>query len=154
MKTVYNLLDNLKDRVRANGITNTATFGDILEVDLDKTTIYPLAHFVLGNVTFTEHIVTASISVLCLDVVDENKLKGDFDSFYGNNDLQDVMNTQLQVINDLDSHLRRGNLFKNNIQVVTDTIAEPMQDKYENELAGWSVTFNIQMPNNEFSLCE
>ena len=154
MKIVYNLLDNLKARVRANGITNTATFGDILEVDLDKTTIYPLAHFVLGNVTFTEHIVSASISVLCLDVVDENKLKGDFDSFYGNNDLQDVMNTQLQVVNDLQAHLRRGNLFKDNIQLVTDAIAEPMQDKYENELAGWSVTFNIQMPNNDFDICE
>jgi hypothetical protein len=153
MKIVYDLLDNLKDRVRNNGITNTVTFGDIMEVDLGKTTIYPLTHFILEGVTFSEHIVTARVSVLCLDVVDENKLKGDFDDFYGNNDLQDVSNTQLHVVNDLQSHLRRGDLFKDTVQVIDDATAEPLQDKFENELAGWSVSFNIQMRNTDIDVC-
>lgn len=153
MTQVYDLLDNLRDRVRANGITNTVSYGDIMEADLTKTTIYPLTHFILGDVTFSDHIITANINVLALDVVDENKLKGTFDSFYGNNNLQDVMNTQLQVINDLQSHLRRGNLF-NDLRIVGDAIANPMQDKFENELAGWGITFSIEMPNVEFSICE
>ena len=42
MKEVYDLLDKIKDRLRANNITNTVTFGDIMEVDLTKTTIFPL----------------------------------------------------------------------------------------------------------------
>ena len=153
MTQVYDLLDNLRDRVRANNITNTVSYGDIMEVDLTKTTIYPLTHFILGDVTFSDHIITANINILALDVVDENKLKGDEDSFYGNNNLQDVMNTQLQVANDLQSHLRRGNLY-NDLGIVGDVTANPMQDKFENELAGWGITFSVEMPNVEFSTCE
>lgn len=154
MKQVYDLLDNLKDRVRANNITNTVTYGDILEVDLNKTTIFPIAHFILGDVTFSDNILTADINILMADVVDESKSVGDEDSFYGNSNLQDVMNTQLQVANDLQSHLRRGNLYDKNLRIVGDVTANPMQDKFENELAGWSITFSVQMPNNNFSICE
>ena len=64
------------------------------------------------------------------------------------------MNTQLQVVNDLQSHLRRGNLYEKNLRIVGDVTANPIQDRFENELAGWSVTFNVQMPNNDFSTCE
>ena len=153
MKQVYDLLDKIKDQLRANGITNTVTYGDILEVDLTKTTIYPLSHLLLGNVLFSDHIITASVTILCLDVVDDNKNKSTFDSFYGTDDLQDVMNTQLQVVNDLQSHLRRGDLFKSILQIVGDVTAEPLQDKYDNQLAGWSITFNVQMPNSDIDVC-
>lgn len=153
MKQVYDLLDKIKDQLRANEITNTVTYGDILEVDLNKTTIYPLSHLLLGDVVFSDHIITASVSILCLDVVDENKNDSTFDSFYGSDDLQDVMNTQLQVVNDLQSHLRRGDLFKSILQIVGDVTAEPLQDKYENQLAGWSITFNVQMPNSDIDVC-
>jgi len=154
MKQVYDLLDNLKDRVRANNITNTVSYGDILEVDLNKTTIFPLAHFILGDVTFSDNIMTADINILCADVVDENKTKSTLDSFYGNNNLQDVMNTQLQVVNDLQSHLRRGDLYDKNLRIVGDVLANPIQDKFENEIAGWSITFAVQIPNTSFSICE
>jgi len=154
MKQVYDLLDNIKDRIRANEVTNTVTFGDIMEVELSKTTIFPLAHLILGDVTFSDHIITADITVMAMDVVDENKLKGDFDAFYGNNNLQDVYNTQLQVINDLQSHLRRGTIFDNQLQIVGDAVANPFQDRFENELAGWGITFNVQIPNVEFSICD
>lgn len=153
MKTVYNLLDKIKDQIRGNGITNTVTYGDILEVDLNKTTIFPLSHLMLGNVSFSDHIINSSISILFLDIVDDNKNESAFDSFYGTDDLQDVMNTQLQAVNDLQSHLRRGDLFKDVLQIVGDATAEPLQDKYENQLAGWSITFNVQMPNNEIDVC-
>lgn len=154
MKQVYDLLDNLKDRVRSNGITNTVSYGDILEVDLNKTTIYPISHFILGNVVFSDNIITATIDILCADIVDENKLTESSDVFYTNTNVQDVMNTQLQVVNDLQSHLRRGNLYEKNLRIVGGVTANPIQDRFENELAGWSVTFNVQMPNNDFSTCE
>ena len=154
MKQVYDLLDSLKERVRGNGITNTVSYGDILEVDLNKTTIYPISHFILGNVVFSDNIITATIDILCADIVDENKLTESSDVFYTNTNIQDVMNTQLQVVNDLQSHLRRGNLYEKNLRIVGDVTANPIQDRFENELAGWSVTFNVQMPNNDFSTCE
>lgn len=155
MKEIYDLLDKIKDRLRANNITNTVTFGDILEVDLTKTTIYPLSHLTIGNVVFGDYIMTADVSVLSMDVVDVNKNESTFDSFYKNDNLQDVLNTQLSVVNDLQSHLRRGNLFENNdLKIVGDVTAEPFQDRFENQLAGWGVTFSIEMPNDNFDTCE
>lgn len=155
MKEIYDLLDKIKDRLRANNITNTVTFGDILEVDLTKTTIYPLSHLTIGNVVFGDYIMTADVSVLSMDVVDVNKNESTFDSFYKNDNLQDVLNTQLSVVNDLQSHLRRGNLFEDNdLKIVGDVTAEPFQDRFENQLAGWGVTFSIQMPNDNFDTCE
>ena len=153
MRQVYTVLDKIKTILRANGITKTVTFGDITEVDLNKTTIFPLAHIIFGNVTFEEHILTASIRILCLDVVDITKEKQTEDMMFGNDNLQDILNTQLQVVNDIQQEMRRGDAFSDNFQVTTDIVAEPFQDNFENQLAGWGVTINIEVPTNELSLC-
>lgn len=153
MRQVYTVLDKIKTILRANGITKTVTFGDITEVDLNKTTIFPLSHIVFGNVTFSERVLTASIRILCLDIVDNTKEKQTEDMMFGNDNLQDVLNTQLQVVNDIQQEMRRGDAFSDNFQVTTDIVAEPFQDNFENQLAGWGVTINIQVPTNELSLC-
>lgn len=153
MRQVYTVLDKLKTKLKENGITNTVTFGDILEVDLDKTTIYPLSHISLGDVVFAPHIITATIQLFCLDVVDKTNELTDDDIFYGNDNLQDILNTQLQVVNDIQQELRRGILFDENLQLTTDITASPLLDNFENQLAGWAVTINIELPNNEHTIC-
>ncbi len=153
MRQVYTVLDKIKDILRANGITKTVTFGDLTEVDLNKTTIFPLAHIMFGNVTFSEHILSASVRILCLDIVDVTKEKQTEDMMFGNDNLQDILNTQLQVVNDIQQEMRRGDAFSNNFQITSSVIAEPFQDNFENQLAGWGVTINIEVPTNELSLC-
>ena len=153
MRQVYTVLDKLKEILRVNGITKTVTFGDLTEVDLNKTSMFPLAHIIFSNVTFSERIMSASIRILCLDVVDVTKEKQTEDMIFGNDNLQDILNTQLQVVNDLQQEMRRGDAFSDNFQVVTDVVAEPFQDNFENQLAGWGITINIEVPNNELSLC-
>jgi|SRR5210317_346570 len=153
MRQVYNVLDKVKDKLKANGITNKVTFGDILEVDLDKTTIYPLAHISLGDVVFAPQIITATIQIFCLDIVDKTNELGDDDLFYGNDNLQDILNTQLQVVNDIQQELRRGSLFTDQLQVSTDITASPFLDNFENQLAGWAATISIEIPNTEHTIC-
>lgn len=153
MRQVYTVLDKLKTILRANGITKTVTFGDITQVDLNKTTMFPLAHIVFGNVIFQERIMSASIRILCLDVVDVNKDKQTEDMMFGDDNLQDVLNTQLQVINDIQQEMRRGDSFSDNFQINSTVTAEPFQDNFENQLAGWGVTINIEVPTNELSIC-
>ena len=101
MRQVYTVLDKIKEILRANGITKTVTFGDITEVDLNKTSIFPLSHIIFGNVTFQDRIMSASIRILCLDVVDITKEKQTEHMMFGNDNLQDILNTQLQVVNEL-----------------------------------------------------
>ncbi|QDP64231.1 MAG: hypothetical protein Tp131SUR933471_44 [Prokaryotic dsDNA virus sp.] len=155
MKDLYHILDKLKGRARSNNITNTVTFGDLAEVDLNKTSIFPIVHITLGPFIFQEQFIEAEIEVMALDIVDENNNQNSFDSFYRNNNLQDVYNTQLAVVNDMQSHLRRGDLYESdNLNLIGGSTAEPFQDLYENKLAGWKVTLPIQFPNNDFSICD
>ena len=154
MRQVYTVIDKLNEKLKENGITNTVTFGDILEVDLDKTTIYPLSHISMGDVVFSDRIITATIQLFCLDVVDKSNELTDEESIYGNDNLQDVLNTQLQVVNDVQQELRRGDLFSDRLQLTTDITASPFLDNFENQLAGWAATISIEMPNTEHTICQ
>jgi len=107
----------------------------------------------VSNIAFQDHILNATIELLLLDIVDDNRTPNQFDEFYNNDNLQDVMNTQLSVGNILQSSLRRGELFSNRLQLLTDVSARPFYDRFENQLAGWSLTFSIQLPNNNVSIC-
>jgi hypothetical protein len=158
MTQLYDILDKLKDKLRSNPNVFSVTFGDISEVDLNKTTIFPLSHLTITNVTFERSIINFNIALLCLDVVDYNKsnYKADNvstdDIFNGNNNLQDIYNTQLQVVNDIVQSVRRGSLFDSKIQLVGEPVATPFKDRYENELAGWGIEINMSMIN-DISIC-
>lgn len=148
MIQVYKVLDKIRDRLRDNPSVFKVTFGDITEVDLNKTTIFPLAHLTLGNAVFENNVINFTIQLLCLDIVDYNKKSSDFDDFYGNDNLQDIYNTQIHVINDIIQAARRGDLFDDKIQLLGTPSATPFKDRYENELAGWGVEIEFSMPNN------
>ena len=103
MNHVYDILDVLKDELRSNPSVNTVTYGDITDLDLDKTTMFPLSHLLIDNASYGERTITFSIRILCADIIDYNQQENQYDEFYGNDNLHDVMNTQFQVINSLDN---------------------------------------------------
>ncbi len=152
MTQVYNIVDKLKDRLRTNPNVFTVTYGDITEVDLNKTTIFPLTHLNITNVVFNGSVMNFTLQILSLDIVDYNKDAPTKDVINGNDNLQDVYNSQLQVINDVIEQLRRGDMFSERLQLLEAPSAEPFKDRFENELAGWGVNITISMPN-EISIC-
>ena len=152
MKHVYDILDVLRDELRSNPSVNTVSYGDITDLDLDKTTMFPLSHLLIDSASYGERTITFRIKVLCADIVDYNQSENQFDEFYGNDNLHDVMNTQFQVINSLIMKLMRGDLFKSKFQVTTTPVAEPFKEKYGNVLAGWTTDIEIEVPNG-ISIC-
>ncbi len=152
MIPVYQILEAVKDKFMANKAVNTVTFGDMSEVDLNKTTIFPLAHIILSNVRFEGNMLVFTLRLLNLDVVDYSKAEDTVNIFYGNNNLQEVYNTQLQVVNDLIQSLNRGELYSNLVQLGQDPTSEPLKDRYENELAGWATEIDIRIPN-DLTIC-
>ena len=152
MKHVYDILDVLRDELRSHPAVNTVSYGDITDLDLDKTTMFPLSHLLIDNASYGERTITFSIKLLCADIVDYNQSENQFDEFYGNDNLHDVMNTQFQVINSLITKLMRGDLFKSNYQVTSTPSAEPFKESYGNVLAGWSTIIQIEVPNG-VSIC-
>jgi len=145
---VYKLLDDVKDFIRSGDFTNTVSFGDITDVDLDKTTIFPLAHMNIENAVINEATIEFNLNILCMDILDENNLQVDeYDYFYGNGNLQDILNNQLSVLQRVHANLSRGSLRDNLLQTDESLTAEPFKDRFANTLAGWSCTLSLVVPN-------
>jgi len=147
----YLLTDLIKEQLLSDEDVNTVTFGDITEVDLYKQSIFPLSHLIVNSVTSAENTLSFNISILSMDIVDQSK-EETTDRFVGNNNEQDVFNTQLAVLNKLIQRLRIGTLYRDLYQVVGDVTLEPFKDRFENELAGWTATFDV-MIENDIDVC-
>lgn len=154
MKEYYNLIDNIYNYLIGNNNINTVTTGDLLEVDLSKQSIFPLAHIIVNDITFSEHFMTFSINVIAMDVVDEDKDdKQDKDKPHlGLDNSHDILNTMLSVVNGLQSSLRRGGMNENNYEINDSPTATQFEDRFENLLTGWSLLLNVEIPNNDMGL--
>jgi len=154
MKTYYNLIDNIYNYLIGNNNINTVTFGDIMEVDLSKQTIFPLSHVNVNEVIFDDYKMTFSLNVIVMDIVDEDKddKQDKTKPHLGLDNKQDILNTMLTVINGLQSSLRRGGMETNDYELNETATASLFEDRFENLLTGWSMVINIEVPNNEMAL--
>ena len=82
-----------------------------------------------------------------MDMVDQSKNET-LDIFTGNNNHQDILNTQLTVLNKLIQVLRMGQLFTDKYQLDGNPNCEPFYDRFENELAGWTATMDVMIYND------
>ena len=147
MNGFYRVTQIIRDTLQADENCNTVTYGDITQVDLDKQTMFPLSHVILNGATSGENVMTFNFSVLAMDIVDENK-DAVTDKFVGNNNEQDILNTQLAVLNNLLQKLRFGVLQRNGYEIVGDASIEPFYERFENRLAGWAATFDVMIAND------
>jgi len=120
----YQLTETIKTQLLSDVNVNTVTTGDIFDIDLSKQSIFPLCHIIINNVTTQEQVLLFNITVMAMDIVDESK-KETTDIFRGNNNEQDVLNTQLAVLNKLVMVLRRGTLYSDKFQLEGDATLEP-----------------------------
>tara|TARA_X000001382_G_scaffold101311_1_gene76002 strand:+ start:51 stop:506 length:456 start_codon:yes stop_codon:yes gene_type:complete len=151
MNSFYDLTKKIKDTLKAEPFVNTVTYGSLDDIDLNKQTIFPLSHIIVNNAVVGENTVAYNISVLSMDIVDESKEEVT-DNFVGNNNEQDVLNTQLAIQNRLIALLQRGDLYRDKYQVEGDVTCEPFVDRFENKLAGWAATFDVIVPN-DMTIC-
>jgi len=151
MNGYYYVVNTLKDYLKSNDFINTVSIGDIFGVDLNKQTIFPLAHIIVNNAQLAESTTSLNISILFMDIVDESKAEIT-DVWEGNDNEQDVLNTQLALASKLTADLVRGYLYSNLIQVIGQPSAEPFMDRFENKIAGWTLTFDVTIPN-DMTLC-
>lgn len=155
MRQFYNITKTIKDTLEAHSQVNVVTTGDIFDVDLNKQTIFPLSHIMINQASFEGQIVRMNISIMCMDVVDETKEdpRSQSEPFYGTNNEQDILNTQLAVINDVVTKLRKGTLYTDLYQLDGNPTCVPFSERFENLLTGWTATFDVLLPNTEISSC-
>lgn len=151
MNGYYYVVNAIKDYLKNTNFINTVTIGDIFKVDLNKQTIFPLSHIIVNNAQLAENTTSLNISILFMDLVDDSKQLVT-DIWEGNDNEQDVLNTQLALAQKLTSNLMRGTLFSNLIQIASAPSAEPFMDRFENKVAGWTLTFDVIIPN-DMTIC-
>jgi len=147
MKGFYSVTDKIKTLLNAEPFVNTVTFGSIDDVDLDKQSIFPLSHVIVNNAVVGTKTTTFNISILAMDLVDISNDEVT-DVFVGNDNEQDVLNTQLALLTRVINDLQRGDSYTDKYQVEADVTCEPFVDRFENKLAGWSATFDVVVIND------
>jgi hypothetical protein len=151
MSGYYTLIDTLKALLIASPFVNQVTEGDLYDVDLSKQTIFPLSHIIVNNVSILPNVLKANISIVAMDIVDISK-EEPTDMFKDNNNRQDVLNTQLIMLSRIVAQLTNGETFEDNYQLEGEPTCEPFTDRFENLLAGWTMTFDVLIPN-EMTSC-
>lgn len=151
MKGFYQVTQVIKDQLLADVNVKNVTTGDITRIDSYKQTMFPLSHIIVSNVGNEDNILRFSLSVLAMDVVNVS-IEEVVDIFIGNNNEQDILNTQLAVLNKLVQVLRGGTLHQDLYQLDGSVSFEPFYDRFENEMAGWALSFDVIVPN-DISIC-
>ena len=148
----YAILNTLKTELEATNLVNTVTEGDIFRIDLSKQTIFPLAHIMVNNATFENNVIRYNVSIIAMDIVDISKDETT-DIFTGNDNEQDVLNTQVIMLNRVYDKLIRGDYFLNSGIIDGNPTLEPFIERFENNLAGWTMTFDY-LVSNEMTICD
>ncbi len=151
MANYFTLLNTLRTHFENDAFINTVTEGDIFKVDLAKQTIFPLTHIIVNSSSIENNIIRFNVSILCMDIVDISK-NTVTDQFIGNDNEQDVLNTMFSVQNRLYDVLRRGDLYSDNFVTEGNATLEPFAERFENYLAGWTMTLDILM-SNSMTIC-
>ena len=146
MTEFYNITNQIRLALEAEPFTNTVSYGLIDRVDLEKLTIFPLAHMVTNSSVITEQTISINLSILFADVLDVNK-KENTDEFTWNDNEQDILNTQMAAAARLLAKLKRGQLYKDKYQIEGDGSIEPFYERFENGLVGWVLTMDVLVPN-------
>jgi hypothetical protein len=147
----YQIIKTIKDTLLDDPNVNTVTVGDISDVDLSKQTMFPLSHIMINSAQYSSNSWTLNVSVLCMDIVDVEK-GTTTDLATGNSNEQDILNTQLAVLNLLLSKLTRGNLYTDKYQVESNPVCEPFNDRFEHLLTGWACSFDVLI-QNDIDIC-
>jgi hypothetical protein len=155
MQGFYNITTTIQEQLLLDKNVKTVTYGDLMDVDLDKQTIFPLSHFNVSNATLNSNVWAFDFNLICMDIVDETKNFRTRDSdgaFRLNTNEQDIWNTQLAVGNRLMEILRRGELYVDKYQLTGSPTMQPFTDRFENKLCGWSIALTIEIPN-DMTIC-
>ena len=153
MTTYYNILDTIKNQLLQDPFCNSVTEGSIYEIDLSKQTMCPYAHIQVNSASINEFTNVFSVTVFCMDIVDKPKV-ATTDDFIGNDNTQDVLNTQYAVATRLLELMRRGSLRDDNFALLDGSSPnlEAFTERFDNFWAGWAITMDVEVPN-EMTIC-
>ena len=147
-RSYIDLIERLRDICLNNKSITTVSLGDLSEVDLDKQTIYPLAHIMIDTANFSSTIITYDVNILFMDIVHSDTTENEAVIYDNDNEIF-VLNTMINAGNHVTDEFNSGILNDGNTRIMRETVtAEPFKDRFENLVAGWAFSFKIETRNN------
>ena len=145
MSNYYDIATKLYNEINDNQLVNQVTKGDLSDVLNNKQNMFPLCHIMVNNATLSNQVLNFNVSIICMDLVDFSK-DSTTTLYVGNNNEDDVMNTTLTILNRVYESMYRGEL-KDIYDILSDATCEPFFDKFSENVAGWTMTFDISTEN-------
>lgn len=139
---IYKIIRQIKEALLEEPFVNTVTEGDIFEVDLSKQTMFPLSHIMINSATHQGNVIGFNITVLLMDILNQ---KDELNKV-------DIWNTQLLVGTRVLNRLNSGDLRSDFWELTGNPSFEPFTERFENDLAGWAVTFDV-LVRNDVTIC-
>ena len=151
MINYYDITTKLKDALLDEvPFCNTVTKGSIDRLKNAKDDMYPISHLMINKCTSNGNTLTYNVSIISMDIVDISKIETT-DIFIGNDNEDDVLNNMQSLLIRIVARLQRGDLFSDLYQVSNASL-EPFMDRFEDNVAGWTLTVDIVVPNG-MSIC-
>lgn len=139
---VYNIINKIKVALLEEPFVNTVTEGDIFEVDLSKRTMFPLSHIIINSATHLSNVIQFNITILLMDIINQKD----------ESNKVDIWNTQMSLGVRIMDRLNRGDLSDDYFELTGNPTFEPFTERFENDLAGWAVTFDVLVAN-DMTIC-
>jgi hypothetical protein len=147
----YTAIDKLKTHFDNDALVNSVSEGDIFQVDLAKQTIFPLVHIMVNSCTFETNVSRFNVSLIAMDLVDISKHENT-NVYLGNDNTQDALNSTLAILNRAYVIMLHGSLAYDLFQIDGNPNCEPFTERFENLLSGWTMTFDVLVPN-DMTIC-
>ena len=147
MNSYFKIIDDVKTALIADPFINNVSTGDIYYFDLKKITIFPLAHIIVDTIDIDTNVITMTVNILLMDIVDFNK-EDSTDEIRGNNNELDVINNMMNVAARLQALLKRSSTYRETYELTSSFNCSPFEERFENNLAGLALDFTIQMENS------
>ena len=141
MNAFYNIIESIKTAISAEPFTHTVTFGDVTDIDLKKQSLFPMAHVQINTASINNNYVTFNVTIFYMDLVDISNTQTS-DLFLGNDNEQDVLNTQLALATRVNRVLQKSDLYRDQFELLNVATCEPFTERFDDKLAGWAVTFD------------
>jgi hypothetical protein len=145
MNAYYESLRRMKAVLLGMEDVNTVTRGNITEVDLSKTTIFPLAHISITGTRFptNDALLVFQVTVAALGLRN-TYIKPKPDDFIDSDNEDDNLNAQLYVLHDF---YRRIKNLSDDFEILGEPNSEAVTEDYGNLLDGWIMTFELRVPS-------
>jgi len=132
-----NVLDKIEAQLLQDPFCKAVTRGDIYKIATNKMQIYPLSHLIVNSFRPVGYAISYNISVISMDLVEDDESNEEF-----------VLNTQSMVNLRLIEVAKRGSLHTDKYQLVEGSDSyELFRDRFEDKVAGCTVTFDVLVPN-------